>query len=174
MSVNWIKSFIVSLVVLVLVAPLKIEVSGAMLTLQTFVITTASIIFGFPALGAILVYIGLGLLGAPTWSGYHIDPHILQSDSVGFIVGFVALSLFMISVRSSAQTISGAVIYSLVGHAVLLVIAQVVCEILERGTEIIPENLTLFITGSMIKSTLVALVIYIINRVKPDILAEDE
>lgn len=137
-------------------------------------IITASIIFGFPALAAVLAYIGLGLLGAPIWSGYHIDPHILQSYSVGFIVGFIALSLYIIFAKELARNISGALLHSLLGHLVLLLIAQFICEVLQRGTEIIPENLTILIPGAMIKSILVALVIYIINRVKPGILAEDE
>ncbi|MBR6593637.1 MAG: biotin transporter BioY [Clostridia bacterium] len=64
------------------------------LTFQCFAIALGAYSFGAPsATAAVAVYIGLGLLGLPVFSGIQGGAGVLMGPTGGYIAGFVLLSV---------------------------------------------------------------------------------
>lgn len=72
-----------------------IAVPGAVpFTMQTFgVFAALSVLGGKRGTAAVAVYLGLGLLGLPVFSGFRGGPGALLGATGGYIMGFLALAL---------------------------------------------------------------------------------
>ena len=88
-------------------------------TLQTFgVFLTLELLGGSLGTRAILVYLGLGLLGLPVFSGFRGGPGMLLGATGGFLTGFILQSLVFLGLerlrvpRFPAHFLSLAVCYS--------------------------------------------------------------
>lgn len=74
------------------------------LTLQTLMITLTAIVLGpWKGVGAVALYIVVGLLGVPIFAGYKGGLGVLAGPSAGYLLSFLALSLIVGSFSLLAQ-----------------------------------------------------------------------
>ncbi len=66
---------------------------GVPLTLQTFIIPVIAIVLGYQGTIAVAVYILMGALGLPVFSGFTGGLHSILGPTGGFIISFPLLSL---------------------------------------------------------------------------------
>lgn len=79
-----------------IIAPLSIPLSGGVpISLGTFIIMLSAVVLG-PWMGteATVVYILVGMVGLPVFSGYQAGLSVLAGPTGGFIVGYFPLALF--------------------------------------------------------------------------------
>lgn len=63
---------------------------GVAMTLQTLVVSLCGLVLGFSrGTAAVGLYVLLGLVGLPIFSGFRAGPAVLASPSAGYIVGFI-------------------------------------------------------------------------------------
>ena len=80
--------------ILSLLSPIAVPLGPLPLTLSSLLISVLSGVLG-AAVGflAVLVYLAIGAVGVPVFSGYTAGFGVLFGPSVGFFVGYLALSL---------------------------------------------------------------------------------
>jgi len=79
-----------------IIAPLSIPLSGGVpISLGTFIIMLSAVVLG-PWMGteATVVYILVGMVGLPVFSGYQAGLSVLAGPTGGFIVGYIPLAQF--------------------------------------------------------------------------------
>lgn len=93
---------------------------GIPVTLQTFCVSFAGFFLGYKlGVVSILIYILLGAIGLPVFSGYNGGLGVLTSYTGGFIFGFIFLALFSgfkFKLSNYLQVVSG-IIGLLLCHA---------------------------------------------------------
>lgn len=98
--------------------------SGIPLTLQTFAVALCGACLG-PSLGpvAVLVWMGLGAVGVPVFSGFRGGISVFAEPTGGFLLGFFALTWFcgMGAKKGSKQAVLWASLGLLSCHAAGLV-----------------------------------------------------
>lgn len=73
-------------------------------TLQTFaVLLSCGLIGGKRATVSVLIYIALGAVGLPVFSGFTAGAQVLFGATGGYVIGFLAMTLFMWSVGRLAS-----------------------------------------------------------------------
>ncbi len=90
-------------------------------TLQTFVLMLSCGLFGgrLAAL-AVLLYMALGVVGLPVFSGFSGGVGALLGPSGGFVIGFFAFALFMwVAERFTSRSREGVVISMLISLLIL-------------------------------------------------------
>lgn len=76
--------------VLCLVGPLSIFIGAVPLSVATLAVYAAGILLGAaPGAGSCAVYVMLGLVGLPVFSGYEGGPAKLAGPTGGFLIGYV-------------------------------------------------------------------------------------
>ena len=90
---NWVMIALFSSVLCVS-ALISIPAFGIPITLQSFGVAAALFIMGAPrALASVLVYVCIGLVGLPVFSGFNGGVGAILGPSGGFIIGLVLLCL---------------------------------------------------------------------------------
>ncbi len=84
-----------AIISIISIIPTGIYILGVPLTLQTFACFFAGYVLGSrDATKAIIIYIMLGLVGLPVFSGFNGGPGALFSVTGGYILGFIAIAAF--------------------------------------------------------------------------------
>lgn len=68
--------------------------SGVPLTLQTFMVALTGYVIGFKGSIAVLIYIAIGAVGVPVFTGFQGGLGTLFGITGGFIIGFIPLAFF--------------------------------------------------------------------------------
>lgn len=101
---------------------ISIPLGPVPITLQSLFVILSGLILG-PKLGALsqIVYILLGLIGAPIFSGFTGGPQSVMAPSFGFIIGFVFAAYAVGKIAHSEDNLSPKNIWigSLVGSVVI-------------------------------------------------------
>ncbi len=85
-----------AIITIISIIPTGIYILGVPATLQTFAVAmTAYVLGGRNGTKAVLIYILLGLIGLPVFSGFRGGSGALLSITGGFIVGFIPLSIIL-------------------------------------------------------------------------------
>lgn len=85
-----------AIISIISIIPTGIYILGVPATLQTFAIAMTAYLLGSKnGTNATLVYILLGLIGLPVFSGFKGGPGVLFSVTGGFIIGFIVLSMLV-------------------------------------------------------------------------------
>jgi biotin transport system substrate-specific component len=152
-----IKRVLLALAALVSFGPVAINVYDIPFTLQTLIICLITYYFRWQGFIAVLIYIGLGLLGLPVWSNYHIDTAILSTPSAGFVLGFIPMAAFLALVRNKMTPFLQRMGLFFLAHIILFVWAMVINQLINMGM-VDPFNLLLkFSPGIVIKTVLATL-----------------
>ena len=85
-------------------AQVQIPAFGVSFTLQTFAMFLALLTMGgFRGTVSIALYLLLGILGVPVFSGFRGGAYILLLESGGFLIGFMLTSLLYWAITSEFQ-----------------------------------------------------------------------
>lgn len=157
---------LISIVLLVLVAPITLTVKGEMpITLQTMVILFVAIVFGWRVGGmATLLYIILGLAGLPVFANYTGGFGHLNGIFGGFFFGFLIAAVsvgFLAELPSAKQPLAHFALWIL-GHAIILLFGAIWLR------QFNPENwqgmIKIALPGALIKSAFGLLIVQLLIR----------
>ena len=85
-------------------AQIQIPVYAVPVTLQTFAIFLALLTLGgFRGTVAVALYLVLGILGVPVFSGFRGGAYMLLMESGGFLIGFMLTSLLYWAITAEFQ-----------------------------------------------------------------------
>jgi biotin transport system substrate-specific component len=85
-------------------AQIQIPAFGVPITLQTFAIFLALLTLGgFRGTVSVALYLLLGILGLPVFSGFRGGAHMLLLESGGFLIGFMLTSLLYWAISAEFQ-----------------------------------------------------------------------
>lgn len=148
---------------------------GVAITLQTLVVSLCGLVLGFGrGTAAVGLYVLLGLVGLPIFSGFRAGPAVLASPSAGYIVGFlfgaaVVGLLATLAVRSRwrfaalfAAAMAGTVVIHIFG----------ILGFLTKGMAL-PAAVTadiLYLPGDIIKNVVAVLIAVSLHKAFPDLL----
>lgn len=148
---------------------------GVAITLQTLVVSLCGLVLGFGrGLAAVGLYLAVGLVGLPIFSGFRAGPAVLASPSAGYIIGFivavaVAGALAPAALRSRHKGLA------LFGAATLGMLLMHACGIVGFqffGMGWLPGIAAdaIYLPGDIIKNVLAVLIALSLHRAFPDIL----
>lgn len=148
---------------------------GVAITLQTLVVTLCGLVLGFGrGTAAVGLYILLGLVGLPIFSGFRAGPGVLASPSAGYIVGFIfgvavvgLLARWALRRRFKSVALFGAALAGMVViHA--FGIAGLVFKGMGLGTAITGD--AIFLPGDILKCLIAVAIALSLHRAFPDLL----
>lgn len=147
--------WIISLIVILLLAPISVDLGVVPLTLQTFVLFIAFSLFswrGSLILG--LVYLFLGAVGLPVFGGYTSGWEKLIGPTSGFLWGFLLCARYLAWETSRSEFhFFQAMLAFLKAHALLLIPGFLVLYFQVEGADLW-ATLVRLIPGILIKSIL--------------------
>ena len=148
---------------------------GVAITLQTLVVSLCGLVLGFGrGTAAVGLYILLGLIGLPIFSGFRAGPAVLASPSAGYIVGFIfgaavvgLLAGWAVKSRFKFAALLGA---SLTGMVVIHVFG--ILGFLAKGMAL-PAAIgadVIYLPGDILKNVIAVLIALSLHRAFPDLL----
>ncbi|WP_207345985.1 biotin transporter BioY [Arthrobacter sp. E3] len=175
MDLSLIAVFAALLAASIAVPGINVGPLGVAITLQTLVVILCGLVLGFGrGTAAVGLYVLLGLVGLPIFSGFRAGPAVLASPSAGYIVGFVFGAavvglLATMAVRShwrAAALFRAAMAGTVVIH--LFGIVGFVMKGMGVQTAVVADMI--FLPGDIIKNVLAVLVALSLHRAFPDLL----
>ncbi|MEO6529951.1 MAG: biotin transporter BioY [Specibacter sp.] len=148
---------------------------GVAITLQTLVVSLCGLVLGFGrGTAAVGLYILLGLIGLPIFSGFRAGPAVLASPSAGYIIGFIfgvavvgLLAVWALGRRWRAAALFGAAMAgTVVIHASGIV--GFVIKGMSLPTAIVAD--AIYLPGDIIKNVLAVLIALSLHKAFPDLL----
>lgn len=163
----------------IIVPPIPAGVAlGVPITLQTLVITLSGLVLGGGrAAAAAGLYVLLGLVGLPVFSGFRAGPGVLAGGSAGYILAFAAFAavvgwLAQIVVRKTGRAhglwFMGCALAGLVVSHASGIIGMMVNGRLSLEAATLAD--LIFVPGDVIKCIIAVVVSLSIHRAFPDIL----
>lgn len=157
---------------------IAIPAGPVMITLQTFIVILAGILLG-PKIGALsqIIYIFIGLVGIPVFSGFTGGIQSVLKPSFGFLIGFIFAAYavgkllytkdnFSFKCVFLSSLFGGAIIY-IFGLPYMYFILNVIMNLNLSLMAIIKIGCLIFLPGDIVKSILAALLGYkLIPKIK--------
>lgn len=148
---------------------------GVPITLQTLVVALCGLVLGFGrGSAAVGLYVLLGLVGLPIFSGFRAGPAVLASPSAGYIIGFIFAAavvglLAAAAVRSRWR--AGALFAAAMAGTVVVHICGIV-GFLAKGMALEAAVLAdvVFLPGDILKNVVAVLIALSLHRAFPDLL----
>lgn len=148
---------------------------GVPITLQTLVVCLCGLVLGFGrGTAAVGLYILLGLVGLPIFSGFRAGPAVLASPSAGYIIGFIfgaavvgLLATLAVRSRWRAAALFGA---ALAGTVVIHISGIIGFLIKGMGLQAAIAADVIFLPGDIIKNVIAVLIALSLHRAFPDLL----
>lgn len=175
MDLSLIAVFAALMAASIAVPGINVGVLGVPITLQTLVVALCGLVLGFGrGTAAVSLYILLGLIGLPIFSGFRAGPAVLASPSAGYIVGFIfgaavigLLARFALRSRWRAGALFGAaMVGTIVVHSFGIV------GFLIKGMAL-PAAIAadvIYLPGDVIKNVLAVVIALSLHRAFPDLL----
>lgn len=151
----FVKRFILSLLLLVVVAPLQFGFLNALpISLQSLVILWIAFVFGCsPATWAVLAYLILAALGVPILSGFRGGWEHFIGPTAGFLFGFPVVAYLMGKYRRHIpMRIHWLFLAFLAGHVALLIFGYIGLAAHQLSFSDIMADYYKLIPGTLIKS----------------------
>ncbi len=175
MDLSLIAVFAALLAASIAVPGINVGPLGVAITLQTLVVSLCGLVLGLGrGTAAVGLYLLLGLVGLPIFSGFRAGVAVLASPSAGYIVGFlfgvvVVGLLAVVAVRSrwrAAALFGAAMAGTLVIH--LSGIVGFVMKGMGVQAAIVAD--AIFLPGDIIKNVLAVIVALSLHRAFPELL----
>lgn len=175
MDLSLIAVFAALMAASVAVPGINVGPLGVAITLQTLVVALCGLVLGFArGTAAVGLYVLLGLIGLPIFSGFRAGPAVLASPSAGYIVGFIFGAaviglLATLAVRSRwrpAALFASAMAGTVVIHAFGIV--GFVMKGMSWPTAMAAD--VLYLPGDIIKNVLAVIIALSLHRAFPDLL----
>lgn len=148
---------------------------GVPITLQTLVVVLCGLALGFSrGTAAVGLYVLLGLVGLPIFSGFRAGPAVLASPSAGYIVGFIfgaavvgLLATLAVRTRWRMAALFGA---AMVGTVVIHVFG--IAGFMVKGMALSAAVLAdvVFLPGDILKNVIAVAIALSLHRAFPDLL----
>ena len=175
MDLSLIAVFAALLAASIAVPGINVGPFGVAITLQTLVVSLCGLVLGFGrGTAAVGLYVLLGLVGLPIFSGFRAGPAVLASPSAGYIVGFVFGAavvglLAVLAVRSRWRTAAlfGA---AMAGTVVIHIFGIVGFVMKGMGVQTAVLADVVFLPGDILKNVLAVVVALSLHRAFPDLL----
>ncbi len=163
----------------IIVPPIPAGVAlGVPITLQTMVITLSGLVLGAGrAAAATGLYVLLGLVGLPIFSGFRAGPGVLAGGSAGYILAFAVFAgvvgwLAQIVVRRTGRAhglwFTGCAFVGLLVSHVSGIIGMMINGKLSLEAAVLAD--LIFVPGDVIKCIIAVVISISIHRAFPDIL----
>lgn len=175
MDLSLIAVFAALLAASIAVPGINVGPFGVAITLQTLVVAMCGLVLGFArGTAAVGLYVLLGLIGLPIFSGFRAGPAVLASPSAGYIVGFIfgAAVIGLLAtwaVRSrwrAAALFAAAMAGTVVIHAFGIV--GFVMKGMSWQTAMLAD--VIYLPGDVIKNVLAVIIALSLHRAFPDLL----
>lgn len=148
---------------------------GVAITLQTLVVSLCGLVLGWGrGTAAVGLYVLLGLVGLPIFSGFRAGPAVLASPSAGYIIGFIFAAamvglLATLAVRSRwrAAALFGA---AMAGTAVVHICG--ILGFMAKGMGLQAAFIAdiIYLPGDILKNIVAVLIALSLHRAFPDLL----
>ena len=148
---------------------------GVALTLQTLVVSLCGLVLGFGrGVAAVSLYILLGLVGLPIFSGFRAGPAVLASPSVGYILGFIlgVAVVGLLTPWALRSRFKGAALFGVATLGMVVIHASGIVGFMTKGMGLVPAIAAdaLYIPGDVIKNVLAVVIALSLHRAFPDLL----
>ncbi|WP_082369185.1 biotin transporter BioY [Arthrobacter sp. ERGS1:01] len=148
---------------------------GVAITLQTLVVSLCGLVLGFArGTAAVGLYILLGLIGLPIFSGFRAGPAVLASPSAGYIIGFIfgvavvgLLASWAVRSRFRAAALFGAALAGMV-----VIHASGIIGFVIKGMSL-PAAIgadAIYLPGDILKNVIAVAIALSLHRAFPDVL----
>ncbi len=175
MDLSLIAVFAALLAASIAVPGINVGPLGVAITLQTLVVSLCGLALGFArGTAATGLYVLLGLVGLPIFSGFRAGPAVLASPSAGYIIGFIfgaavvgLLATWAVRSRFRAAALFGA---ALAGMVVIHVfgIAGFVLKGMALPAAIGAD--AIYLPGDVLKNAVAVAIALSLHRAFPDLL----
>lgn len=148
---------------------------GVALTLQTLVVSLCGLVLGFGrGTAAVSLYILIGLIGLPIFSGFRAGPAVLASPSAGYIMGFI-LGVAVIGVLTPLvlrMRFKGVALFGAATIGMVVTHASGIVGFMAMGMGLVPAVIAdaVYIPGDLLKNVLAVVIALSIHRAFPDLL----
>ncbi|WP_083508695.1 biotin transporter BioY [Arthrobacter alpinus] len=175
MDLSLIAVFAALMAASIAVPGINIGPTGVAITLQTLVVALCGLVLGFGrGTAAVGLYVLLGLIGLPIFSGFRAGPAVLASPSAGYIVGFIfgvavigLLAGFAVRSRwRTAALFAAAMAGTVVTHACGIV--GFIMKGMSLPTAMIAD--VVYLPGDILKNVLAVVIALSLHRAFPDLL----
>lgn len=175
MDLSLIAVFAALMAASIAVPGINVGALGVPITLQTLVVCLCGLVLGFGrGTAAVGLYILLGLVGLPIFSGFRAGPAVLASPSAGYIIGFIfgaavvgLLATLAVRSRWRAAALFGA---ALAGTVVIHISGIIGFLIKGMGLQAALGADLIFLPGDIIKNVIAVLIALSLHRAFPDLL----
>lgn len=175
MDLSLIGVFAALMAASIAVPGINVGALGVPLTLQTLVVCLCGLVLGFGrGTAAVGLYILLGLVGLPIFSGFRAGPAVLASPSAGYIIGFIfgaavvgLLATLAVRSRWRAAALFGA---ALAGTVVIHISGIIGFLLKGMGLQAALGADLIFLPGDIIKNVIAVLIALSLHRAFPDLL----
>ncbi|MDJ0356714.1 biotin transporter BioY [Paenarthrobacter sp. PH39-S1] len=148
---------------------------GVPITLQTLAVALCGLVLGLGrGTAAVALYVLLGLIGLPIFSGFRAGPAILAGPSAGYIVGFIlgAAVIGVLSPWALRRRAKPAWLFGAACLGMLVIHASGVVGFVTKGMGLWPAIVAdaAYFPGDIIKNVLAVAIALTLHRAFPDIL----
>lgn len=148
---------------------------GVALTLQTLVVGLCGLVLGFGrGIAAVSLYVLLGLVGLPIFSGFRAGPAVLASPSAGYILGFIlgVAVVGFLAPWALRTRFRGAALFGAATGGMVVIHASGIAGFLAKGMGLVPAITAdaIYIPGDVIKNVLAVAIALSLHRAFPDLL----
>lgn len=175
MDLSLIAVFAALMAASIAVPGINVGALGVPITLQTLVVSLCGLVLGFSrGTAAVGLYVLLGLVGLPIFSGFRAGPAVLASPSAGYIIGFILgaavvglLATWAVRSRWRAPALFGAAM----AGCIVIHISGIV-GFLIKGMSLPAAILAdvAFLPGDILKNVLAVVIALSLHRAFPDLL----
>ncbi len=175
MDLSLIAVFAALMAASVAIPGINVGALGVPITLQTMVVSLCGLVLGFSrGTAAVSLYVLLGLIGLPIFSGFRAGPAVLASPSAGYIIGFifgaaVVGALATLAVRSRWRVV-GLFGAALAGGVVIHAFGIAGFMLRGMGLQTAVVTDLAYIPGDIIKNVIAVAIALSLHRAFPDLL----
>lgn len=148
---------------------------GVALTLQTLVVSLCGLVLGFGrGTAAVSLYILIGFIGLPIFSGFRAGPAVLASPSAGYILGFIlgVAVIGLLAPWALRMRFKGAALFGAATIGMVVTHASGIVGFMAMGMGLAPAVIAdaVYIPGDLLKNALAVIIALSIHRAFPDLL----
>ena len=167
MNIRSITKIAVFSAILSILGPINVPIGAVPITLTSFVIFILSaLLLPHEATLAVLLYIVLGLIGIPVFSGYLAGISILAGPTGGYIIGFLVSSIIISFINKLHKSILKYLISFIIGTIVIYMFGMInLIFILKMNiTSALITGVVPFIMPDILKIIFASVTVHILNK----------
>ena len=175
MDLSLIAVFAALMAASVAVPGINVGPLGVPITLQTLVVSLCGLVLGWGrGTAAVGLYILLGLVGLPIFSGFRAGPAVLASPSAGYIIGFILGAavvglVAVLAIRNRWRPL-GLFLAALAGTVVIHISGIIGFMAKGMGFEAALVTDLIYLPGDLLKNVIAVLIALSLHRAFPDLL----